>query len=100
MVVINALVYKEDGRFYVEDYEFALLADGRTREEAKKLYLEVLDSQLETTRAHRANLLAADKASERCRKGLEKIFSTERDIKPDIKKMRHISIHFYNELID
>ena len=102
MVVINALVYKdeEDGRICVQDGGPALLSDGKTEEEAKKLYLELLELQLDTAREYKAQFLVSGKVSERYKKGLEEIYLSEEDIKPDIRKTHNIEVHFYNELID
>jgi hypothetical protein len=100
MLVINALVYKsrKEGKIYVEDYELNLISDGNDEENAKIAYLELLETQIEIVKKHKAGFLAAHCDSERCKRGLERIALSKRDYQPDIKRAGNIEVHFYKEI--
>jgi hypothetical protein len=107
MVVINALVYRsrKDKCHVAEGYEISHLETGDTREEAMKDYLKALKSVKnliikEEEKGKKIELLTPETCSPRCKRSLQKIILSKKEIKPEVIKFSdNLEVHFYKEII-
>jgi len=106
MVVINALYRSREDKCYVaEGYEISHLGTGDTREEAMKDYLKALKSVKnliikEEEKGKKIELLTPETCSPRCKRSLQKIILSKKEIKPEVIKFSdNLEVHFYKEII-
>ena len=74
----------------------SVYGSGRNKEQAIENFLDRLKNYKKRVINSGKDFLTAKWASEKCIEGLQKIVSSERDIKPKIRYLNNLKVHFYD----